>query len=82
MMPITTEQYERSLEQPRLCEQLKVRDLCDNLLIQLNGSFVAGYRVSGCDANVYPPMSEQLQSLGIDLVEGFGEEQLAHKPDR
>jgi hypothetical protein len=46
-MPLTTEQYERSLEQPPLCEQLKVRDLCDNLLIQLNGSFVAGYRVSG-----------------------------------
>jgi len=40
-------QYERSLAQPPLCEQLKVRDLCDNLLIQLNGSFVAGYRVSG-----------------------------------
>ena len=46
-MPLTTEQYERSLAQPPLCEQLKVRDLVDNLLIQLNGSFVAGYRVSG-----------------------------------
>jgi type IV secretion system protein TrbE len=46
-MPLTTEQYERSLAQPPLCEQLKVRDLIDNLLIQLNGSFVAGYRVSG-----------------------------------
>jgi UDP-N-acetylmuramate: L-alanyl-gamma-D-glutamyl-meso-diaminopimelate ligase len=41
----------------------------------------AGYRVTGCDANVYPPMSEQLQALGIDLVEGFGEEQLSLKPD-
>src|SRR5581483_11200136 len=41
------EQYERSLAQPPLCEQLKVRDLSDNLLIQLHGSFVAGYRVSG-----------------------------------
>ena len=46
-MPLTTEQYQKSLAQPPLCEQLKVRDLTDNLLIQLNGSFVAGYRVSG-----------------------------------
>jgi UDP-N-acetylmuramate: L-alanyl-gamma-D-glutamyl-meso-diaminopimelate ligase len=42
----------------------------------------AGHRVTGCDANVYPPMSEQLQALGIELVEGFGAEQLAFKPDQ
>ncbi len=41
----------------------------------------AGHRVTGCDANVYPPMSEQLRALGIDLVEGFGAEQMAFKPD-
>jgi UDP-N-acetylmuramate: L-alanyl-gamma-D-glutamyl-meso-diaminopimelate ligase len=41
----------------------------------------AGYRVTGCDANVYPPMSEQLAALGIDLTEGFGAEQLALRPD-
>ncbi len=42
----------------------------------------AGYRVTGCDANVYPPMSEQLAALGIDLIEGYGEDQLSLKPDR
>jgi UDP-N-acetylmuramate: L-alanyl-gamma-D-glutamyl-meso-diaminopimelate ligase len=41
----------------------------------------AGYRVTGCDANVYPPMSDQLAALGIKLIEGFGEEQLKLKPD-
>lgn len=41
----------------------------------------AGYRVTGCDANVYPPMSTQLQEQGIDLIEGYGEEQLALNPD-
>ncbi len=41
----------------------------------------AGFRVTGCDANVYPPMSEQLAALGIDLIQGFGEDQLALKPD-
>src|SRR5688572_3496897 len=41
----------------------------------------AGYRVTGCDANVYPPMSDQLEALGIALTEGFGAEQLALRPD-
>src|SRR5439155_17782781 len=36
----------------------------------------AGHRVTGCDANVYPPMSTQLESLGIALNEGFGANQL------
>jgi UDP-N-acetylmuramate: L-alanyl-gamma-D-glutamyl-meso-diaminopimelate ligase len=41
----------------------------------------AGHRVTGCDAGVYPPMSDQLRALGIDLVEGFGTEQMALHPD-
>jgi len=41
----------------------------------------AGYRVTGSDANVYPPMSDQLKALGIELTEGFGEDQLAVRPD-
>ena len=41
----------------------------------------AGHKVTGCDAGVYPPMSDQLRALGINLVEGFGAEQLAFKPD-
>ncbi len=41
----------------------------------------AGHRVTGCDANVYPPMSDQLRALGIDLIEGFGADQLALAPD-
>ena len=41
----------------------------------------AGRRVTGCDANVYPPMSEQLRGLGIELIEGYGAEQLRLAPD-
>lgn len=41
----------------------------------------AGHRVTGCDANVYPPMSTQLEALGIELIEGFGEDQLDLRPD-
>jgi UDP-N-acetylmuramate: L-alanyl-gamma-D-glutamyl-meso-diaminopimelate ligase len=36
----------------------------------------AGHRVTGCDANVYPPMSTQLQAQGIELIEGFSPDQL------
>ena len=41
----------------------------------------AGHTVTGCDAGVYPPMSDQLRALGIELIEGFGTEQLALQPD-
>jgi UDP-N-acetylmuramate: L-alanyl-gamma-D-glutamyl-meso-diaminopimelate ligase len=41
----------------------------------------AGHRVTGCDAGVYPPMSDQLRALGIDLIEGYGADQLALQPD-
>jgi len=41
----------------------------------------AGHTVTGCDANVYPPMSTQLESEGIALTQGYGEAQLALEPD-
>ncbi|MCW8197947.1 UDP-N-acetylmuramate:L-alanyl-gamma-D-glutamyl-meso-diaminopimelate ligase [Verminephrobacter aporrectodeae subsp. tuberculatae] len=41
----------------------------------------AGHKVTGCDAGVYPPMSEQLGALGIGLIEGFGADQMALAPD-
>ena len=41
----------------------------------------AGHRVTGCDAGVYPPMSDQLRALGIELIEGYRADQLALKPD-
>lgn len=41
----------------------------------------AGHRVTGCDANVYPPMSTQLEAQGITLIEGFGPEQIDLAPD-
>ena len=41
----------------------------------------AGHKVTGCDANVYPPMSTQLEAQGISLIEGFSADQLSIKPD-
>lgn len=41
----------------------------------------AGHKVTGCDANVYPPMSTQLEAQGIELIEGYGPEQVGLAPD-
>ena len=49
-MPVTLDQYERSLTAPALCEQLRIRDLLDDVAIQTDGSFVAGYELSGLTA--------------------------------
>ncbi|WP_298635050.1 UDP-N-acetylmuramate:L-alanyl-gamma-D-glutamyl-meso-diaminopimelate ligase [uncultured Umboniibacter sp.] len=40
-----------------------------------------GYRVSGCDQNVYPPMSTQLEDAGIELIQGYDVSQIALQPD-
>lgn len=40
-----------------------------------------GHRVTGSDANVYPPMSTQLESLGIELIQGYSEDNLKPRPD-
>src|SRR3984957_20553189 len=41
----------------------------------------AGFRVTGADLNVYPPMSTQLEALGIELIQGYAAEQLDLRPD-
>ena len=41
----------------------------------------AGFKVTGSDRNVYPPMSTQLEALGIGLIEGFEAGQLTPSPD-
>jgi UDP-N-acetylmuramate: L-alanyl-gamma-D-glutamyl-meso-diaminopimelate ligase len=41
----------------------------------------AGHQVTGCDSNVYPPMSTQLAAEGVELIEGYDAEQIALKAD-
>jgi UDP-N-acetylmuramate: L-alanyl-gamma-D-glutamyl-meso-diaminopimelate ligase len=41
----------------------------------------AGHKVTGCDANVYPPMSTQLEAQGVELIEGFDTSQTSLNPD-
>ena len=40
-----------------------------------------GFKVTGCDQNVYPPMSTQLAEQGIDIIEGFDASQTGLNPD-
>ena len=46
-MPLTLQKYEQTLSAPPLCEQLRIRDLLDNVAVQIDGSMVAGFEVSG-----------------------------------
>src|SRR6218665_1599621 len=73
----------------RACGRLRIR-LMHIHILGICGTFMggvaalareAGHKVTGCDAGVYPPMSDQLQALGIDLIEGYGPEQIELKPD-
>jgi type IV secretion system protein TrbE len=64
-MPLTVIEHAKSLGQPPLCEQLKVRDIVDDLLVQVNGCFVAGYAVSGI--NSYYASDEERNRTKLSL---------------
>jgi type IV secretory pathway VirB4 component len=73
-MPLTTEQHVKSLEQPPLCEQLKLRDVTDNVLVQLNGSLVAGYTVSGIHSYYASDEERNCTKLALEaLFRGLAE---------
>ncbi|MFA0083107.1 UDP-N-acetylmuramate:L-alanyl-gamma-D-glutamyl-meso-diaminopimelate ligase [Vibrio breoganii] len=40
-----------------------------------------GHKVTGSDANVYPPMSTLLESEGVEIIQGYDPEQLEPRPD-
>ena len=65
-----------------MMQHIHILGICGTFMGSLAQLAVAkGFRVTGCDANVYPPMSTQLESAGIELIEGFSVEQLSLKPD-
>lgn len=64
------------------CMHLHILGICGTFMGGLAAlAREAGHRVTGCDAGVYPPMSDQLRALGIDLIEGFDADQLTLRPD-
>ena len=46
-MTLTLEQHSKALGAPPLCEQMRIRDLVDDVAVQIDGSMVAGFEVSG-----------------------------------
>jgi UDP-N-acetylmuramate: L-alanyl-gamma-D-glutamyl-meso-diaminopimelate ligase len=56
--------------------------ICGTAMASLAGMLQArGHRVTGSDENVYPPMSTMLESLGIQLMQGYKREHLSTAPD-
>lgn len=56
--------------------------ICGTAMASLAGLLLErGFRVTGSDENVYPPMSTQLSDLGISIMEGYKKENLDHRPD-
>lgn len=46
-MPVTAAKHEESLRRPALCELLPVREYLDGVMVQVDGSLVAGYELTG-----------------------------------
>ena len=67
-MPMTVEQYEQSMSAPPLCEQLRIRDLLDNIAVQLDGSMVAGFEVGGIQSYY---ASDEARNRLKDLLESL-----------
>ncbi len=56
--------------------------ICGTAMASLAGLLKdRGYKVTGSDQNVYPPMSTQLQNLGIEIMQGYKKENLNIRPD-
>ena len=56
--------------------------ICGTAMASLAGMLRAqGYRVTGSDAAAYPPMSDQLEAMGIPILEPYAESNLEPRPD-
>jgi UDP-N-acetylmuramate: L-alanyl-gamma-D-glutamyl-meso-diaminopimelate ligase len=63
-------------------KHIHILGICGTFMGSLAQLAIAqGYRVTGADANVYPPMSTQLEAAGIELIEGYSPDQLDLTPD-
>jgi len=63
-------------------QHIHILGICGTFMGSLAQLAIAkGYRVTGCDANVYPPMSTQLEAAGIELIQGYDLAQLDLEPD-
>ena len=67
---------------PQKLSRIHLMGVCGTGMASLAGMLkTEGYEVSGSDANVYPPMSLLLEALEIPVFDGYGPDNLAHRPD-
>jgi UDP-N-acetylmuramate: L-alanyl-gamma-D-glutamyl-meso-diaminopimelate ligase len=67
---------------PEDCQYIHLMGICGTGMAALAGMLKSqGFRVTGSDANVYPPMSDFLADQEIDVLEGYKAENLTQKPD-
>ncbi len=67
---------------PEKVETVHLIGICGTGMGSLAGMLVEkGFRVTGSDANVYPPMSDFLARLGVPVAKGYAPENLDHRPD-
>jgi UDP-N-acetylmuramate: L-alanyl-gamma-D-glutamyl-meso-diaminopimelate ligase len=70
------------MEKPKLGSHIHLMGICGTAMASLAGILKEmGYKVTGSDQNVYPPMSTQLQELGISIMPGYKKENLNPRPD-
>lgn len=63
-------------------QKVHLMGICGTAMASLAGLLKdKGMHVTGSDQNPYPPMSTQLEQLGIEIMKGYSAENLAHKPD-
>jgi type IV secretion system protein TrbE len=67
-MTLTLEQHYKALGAPPLCEQLRIRDLIDDVAVQIDGSMVAGFEVGGIQSYY---ASDEERNRTKDLLEAL-----------
>ena len=67
---------------PEPIETIHLIGICGTGMGSLAGMLVeSGYRVTGSDANVYPPMSDFLAGMNVPVAQGYAPANLGHRPD-
>jgi len=67
---------------PEHVRTIHIMGICGTGMAALAGMLQqSGYRVTGSDSHVYPPMSDFLRQIGIPIKNGYGAENLSPAPD-
>jgi len=67
---------------PEQIRSIHIMGICGTAMAAMAGMLKdSGYRITGSDSNVYPPMSDLLEQMGIDLFAGYQASNLSHDPD-